>query len=145
MKKVSEKKKMGKNSSTAEKKQKLKSMVMKSKNVSAKQAANKIEVTGIKKQYLKSNGWCNVTFRLPKDAAPDAKVVTLVGDFNNWNFTETEMKKLQSGDFKVTLKLHKNTEYRFRYLIDSNRWENDWCADQYVPNLFGCDDSLVIV
>ncbi len=61
------------------------------------------------------------------------------------NFSETEMKKLKSGDFKVTLKLHKDREYRFRYLIDSNRWENDWHADQYVPNTFGCDDSLVIV
>ncbi len=100
---------------------------------------------GIKKQYLKSNGSCNVTFRLPKDAAPDAKVVTLVGEFNDWNLNEIEMKKLKSGDFKVTLKLLKNKAYKFRYLIDSKRWENDWYADRYVPNAFGCDDSLVIV
>ncbi len=99
----------------------------------------------IKKQYLKSNGSCNVTFRLPKDAAPDAQVVTLVGEFNNWSLNETEMKKLKSGDFKVTLKLLKNKAYKFRYLIDAKRWENDWSADQYVPNAFGCDDSLVIV
>ena len=145
MKKVSEKKQTAKNSSATVKKPTLKAKTMKSKIVSEKEVAKKIDVSGIKKQYLKTNGWCNVTFKLPKDAAPDAGVVNIVGDFNNWNFTETEMKKLKSGDFKVTLKLHKNREYRFRYLIDSYRWENDWSADQYVPNSFGCDDSLVIV
>jgi hypothetical protein len=103
------------------------------------------EILGIKKQYLKSNGSCNVTFRLPKEAAPDAQVVTIVGDFNNWNFTENQMKKLKNGDFNATLKLHRDNEYRFRYFIDNNLWENDWCADKYVPNTFGSDDSLVIV
>ncbi len=145
MKKVRETKQKVKNSSAAVKKLKLNEKTIKSKIVSEKQTAKKIDVSGIKKQYLKTNGWCNVTFKLPKDAAPDARVVTIVGDFNNWNLTETEMKRLKSGDFKVTLKLHKNREYRFRYLIDSHRWENDWSADQYVPNRFGCDDSLVIV
>ena len=23
--------------------------------------------------------------------------------------------------------------YRFRYLIDNERWENDWAADSYAP------------
>ncbi len=100
---------------------------------------------GIKKQYLSAGTKCKVTFRLPKKAVPDAQVVTVVGDFNNWNLTETQMEKLRSGDFKLTLELPSDKEYRFRYLIDFNRWENDWCADKYVPNPFGCDDSLVIV
>ena len=103
------------------------------------------ETSGIKKQYLKSNSSCNVTFRLPKEAGPDAQVVTIVGDFNNWNSTENQMKKLKNGDFKATLKLQRDKEYRFRYCIDSTRWENDWCADKYVPNTFGSNDSLVIV
>ena len=33
--------------------------------------------------------------------------------------------------------------YRFRYLLDGHRWENDWDADAYVPNGFGSDDSVV--
>ena len=99
----------------------------------------------IKKKYLKSNNVCKVTFRLPKEAAPDAHVVTVVGDFNNWNETEAQMKKLKSGDFTLTLDLSSEKEYRYRYLIDSSRWENDWHADSYVPNPFGCDDSLIKV
>lgn len=105
----------------------------------------KIVTTGIKKQYLKTNGWCNVTFKLPEDAAPDAEFVTIVGDFNEWNQSETKMKKMKNGNFQITLKLHKDREYRFRYFIDATRWENDWQADSYVPNAFGSDDSLVIV
>jgi hypothetical protein len=33
--------------------------------------------------------------------------------------------------------------YRFRYLLDDQRWENDWAADAYLPNSFGGDDSVV--
>lgn len=100
---------------------------------------------GLKKQYLKSNPVCKVTFRLPKDAAPNAGMVTIVGDFNDWNLTETPMSKLKNGDFKATLELACNREYKFRYLIDSKHWENDWCADKYIPNEHGTDDSVVVV
>jgi len=33
----------------------------------------------------------------------------------------------------------------FRYLVDGERWENDWAADAYVPNPFGGEDSVVEV
>ena len=33
--------------------------------------------------------------------------------------------------------------YRFRYLIDNERWQNDWAADSYAPNEFGGDDSVL--
>ncbi len=105
----------------------------------------KSQNTGIEKQYLKSRPVCKVTFRLPKEAAPEAQSVTIVGEFNNWDATETPMKKFKNGDFTITLELPCNREYRFRYLIDGNRWENDWCADMYVPNAYGCDDSVVII
>lgn len=100
---------------------------------------------GIEKQYLKSKPVCKVTFRLPKKAAPGAQSVTIVGEFNNWDMTETPMKKFKNGDFALTLELPCNREYRFRYLIDGNRWENDWNADKYILNPYGCDDSVVVV
>lgn len=103
------------------------------------------EAKSLKKQYVKSGAVCKVTFRLPKEAASDAKTVTIVGDFNNWDITENKMKKLKNGDFTLTLDLPCNREYRFRYLIDTNRWENDWFADKYIPNDFGADDSVVVV
>lgn len=125
---------------------------MKAKKTVKKQAAGRHgkntavknkESAGVKKQYLKTGNVCNVTFRLPKEAAPGAEVVTVVGEFNNWSLNAAPMKKLKDGTFKTTLKLACGSEYRFRYLIDSSRWENDWCADEYRPNEFGCDDSVI--
>lgn len=99
--------------------------------------------SGLKKLYLKTRELCKVTFRLPKEAAPDATQVTLVGDFNQWDTGETPMQKMKNGDFTVTLELACDQEYRFRYLIDNSHWENDWQADKYVPNCYGSDDSIV--
>jgi 1,4-alpha-glucan branching enzyme len=100
---------------------------------------------GIKKQYLKTSAECRITFRLPREAAPGSRLVTIVGDFNNWSPRKNPMRRLKSGDYTVALKLQRDREYRFRYLIDENRWENDWYADKYAPNPYGCDDSVVIV
>jgi hypothetical protein len=107
-------------------------------------SSSQIPKSGLVKEYL-DNGECKVTFLLPEKAAPDAQSVTLVGDFNDWNSDTTPMMRLESGDFLVTLNLPCNGEYRFRYLIDGNRWENDWNADKYVPNAFGSDDSVVVL
>lgn len=103
------------------------------------------EARGIKKQYLKSSPACRVTFKLPKAAAEGADRVTIAGDFNGWDKKATPMKRLKNGDFTVTLELESGVEYRFRYLIDNARWENDWCADKYIHNPHGGDDSVVIV
>jgi len=105
----------------------------------------KISVQGLKKQYLKKRSSCKVTFRLPREAAPTADMVTVVGDFNDWDLKGTQMQKLKSGDFKTTLELPCNSEYRFRYLIDADHWENDWAADKYLPNEYGDDDSVVVI
>jgi len=98
--------------------------------------------TGFTKKYLK-NGICKVTFRLQKEAAPDAREVAIVGDFNEWDQGQTFMTRLKNGDFKATLDIPAGKEYRFRYFIDGSRWENDWQADKYVLNDFGCDDSVL--
>lgn len=100
---------------------------------------------GIKKQYLKSQPACKVFFKLPKEAVQEAQKIAVVGDFNNWDQEATLMKRLKNGDFTARLGLETGREYRFRYLIDGNRWENDWCADRYEPNQYGGDDSVVTV
>jgi hypothetical protein len=86
-------------------------------------AKKEAEPHGIKKEYSQSRATCKVTFKLPAAAAPAAKQ--------------------ENGDFAVTLDLHAGREYRFRYLIDGKRWENDWRADKYVMSPYGGDDSVV--
>jgi hypothetical protein len=47
----------------------------------------------------------------------------------------------QGDDFVLTITIPTGRTYRFRYLLDDERWENDWAADAYVPNEHGGDDS----
>jgi len=101
--------------------------------------------TGIVKEYLKNNQACNVTFRLPRIAAPNAKSVCIVGDFNNWSIHAHPMRKLKTGDYTITLELETRREYQFRYLIDEVRWENDWQADKYVRSPYGDSDNSVVI
>ena len=100
----------------------------------------------LKKQYLKNKERCKVTFRLPKAAAPAAKTVYIVGEFNNWSTVKTPMKRLKSGEFTAVVDLPSGKDYQFRYLIDQTFWENDWHADRYVKSDFGdCENSVVTV
>jgi len=100
----------------------------------------------LKKQYLKTKERCKVTFRLPKAAAPGAKTVHIVGEFNDWSTVKTPMKRLKSGEFTAIVELAPGREYQFRYLIDQILWENDWEADRYVKSDYGdCDNSVVAV
>ena len=97
----------------------------------------------IKKQFLKSKPVCKATFSFPVEAAPEAKSIKLVGDFNNWNVKEAVDMKKQKESFKAVVELEAGKEYQFRYLIDGETWENDWQADKYVPTPFGVDNSVV--
>lgn len=83
-----------------------------------------------------------VTFRLP--ATVGAARVNLVGEFNDWSPTRTPMAS-SDGWFWVEVPLRSGQSYRYRYLLDGERWENDWGADVYLPNEFGTDDSVIVV
>ncbi|MEM8861329.1 MAG: isoamylase early set domain-containing protein [Chloroflexota bacterium] len=99
------------------------------------------KITTLKKSYTKTGEKCRVTFKLPADVNADSAL--LVGEFNKWDFDANPMKKLKNGDFSATLSLQAGQSYRFRYLLDNERWENDWAPDGYLPNEFGSDDSIV--
>jgi 1,4-alpha-glucan branching enzyme len=98
---------------------------------------------GLVKQFLKTRPVCKVTFTLPKEAAPEAQTVCLMGEFNGWSPDATPMKRRTDGDFWVSLDLEKGRSYRFRYLIDGWKFENDWQADRYEANPYGGDDSVI--
>lgn len=96
----------------------------------------------IKKQYLKSKPICKVTFSVP---AEEAKSVTVVGSFNDWNTKKaTELKKLKNGSFKGTVNLEKDNSYEFRYLVDSKSYLNDEEADAYAWSEFADAENCVI-
>ena len=94
-----------------------------------------------KKNYTKSGGVCRVTFKLPAEVQSES--AALVGEFNEWNPEAAPMRKLKNGEFSVTVSLETGRSYRYRYLLDATRWDNDWNADEYVGNEFGTEDSII--
>ncbi len=97
----------------------------------------------LKKQYLKSRDICKVTFYTAPEVT--AEKVALVGEFNQWNESATPMTALKDGRFKATVDLPRDHTYQFRYFINDREWHNDWEADEYVPNPFSGDNSVVEV
>jgi 1,4-alpha-glucan branching enzyme len=95
------------------------------------------------KEYTKTKRSCRVTFELASEV--NAEAATLVGEFNDWDRGSLPMKRRKDGCFSTTISLKPGKEYRFRYLLDDERWENDHAADRYVPNDHGTDDSVVVV
>jgi hypothetical protein len=85
----------------------------------------------------------DVTFTLPGEVG--AGHVALCGDFNDWSAGSIALYCGSDGAWQVTLPLEPGQSYRFRYLLDGERWENAWQADWYEPNPFGSTNSVVVV
>jgi len=98
----------------------------------------------LKKTYknAESGRLCQVTFKLSQNVT--AETAHLLGEFNDWDPTIHPMKRLKDGSFSITITLSPGF-YRYRYLLDGERWENDWEADDYAPNEYGSEDSIVEV
>jgi 1,4-alpha-glucan branching enzyme len=86
------------------------------------------------------NGSVVTVFRLPHEVLADE--VCVVGEFNDWSTTANPMER-DGNEFVARIELAPGRSYRFRYLLDGQRWENDWSADAYVPNEFGGEDSVI--
>lgn len=100
----------------------------------------------IKKIYLNDyyNRKCRVMFILPKRIMKNAKKAHVVGEFNSWSHSATQMKKLKNGTFVATIELPIGREYQFRYLLDNKVWINDLDADRFVPTPFGDSENCVL-
>ena len=93
------------------------------------------------KRVSKNGKKCRVTFDLSTEVS--AKTAALCGEFNDWVKNALPMKQRKNGSFYVALTLEVGREYRFRYWLDGERWENDWEADGYKSNDFGSEDSIL--
>ena len=82
----------------------------------------------------------SVTFRT--EPAQQAEQACVVGDFNDWSLSADPMVRVDD-HFEATIQLMPQRAYRYRYLFDGYRWENDWHAQRYEPNAFGGDDSVI--
>ncbi|MBV9659793.1 MAG: isoamylase early set domain-containing protein [Acidimicrobiales bacterium] len=89
-----------------------------------------------------AKGTTKVTFSLPREVK--AHEVSLCGDFNDWSPAAHPLKKYKDGHFAVSVNLPSGV-YRYRFLIDGLRWENDWQAEEYAANDYGSEDSVIRV
>lgn len=99
----------------------------------------------LEKQYLKTKPRCKVKFIAPEAITNDAKSITLAGEFNDWDPSATKLKKHRGGIYSATVELEVGHEYQYRYVVNGERWENDWTADKYVPNNISSDDNSVVI
>jgi predicted carbohydrate-binding protein with CBM48 len=84
----------------------------------------------------------DVTFTLPAEV--HSGTVALCGEFNNWSAEHVWLQRGSDGSWRATVALEPGRSYRYRYLLDGERWENAWQADCYVPNSYGSADSVVV-
>ncbi|MCB0535550.1 MAG: isoamylase early set domain-containing protein [Saprospiraceae bacterium] len=98
----------------------------------------------INKKYQKDKNCCKVTFSLPLEAAPNAKDIRVLGDFNDWDWEQGLKMKATKTEYRASVDLDTGRRYEFRYLMDNKNWENDLNADDYAPSPFEGVDNCVI-
>jgi 1,4-alpha-glucan branching enzyme len=72
---------------------------------------------------------------------PSATVVTLVGDFNQWNQKARPLKRDAGGLWKVTVRLEAGV-YQYKFVINGERWEEDPLNLHRVLNEHGTFNSI---
>lgn len=72
---------------------------------------------------------------------PSAQVVSLAGDFNNWD-TQTCKLKRQNGLWAVELPINPG-RYQYVFVIDSKEWLPDPKAKNFIDNGFGSKNSVL--
>lgn len=96
----------------------------------------------IHKAYSKTGDSCRVTFQISAEEAA-AQSASVLGEFNDWQTRSHPLDRQKDGSFRLTLALPAGRDYRFRYLLDGERWQNDTGADDYRFNQFGSQDSIL--
>jgi len=91
------------------------------------------------KKFFKTKDEAEITFEFYRD---DVESVALVADFTDWQPVEMKFNK-KAKVFRTKVKLAKQNEFQFKYLLNGSEWENDGQADKYIPNSYGSEDSIV--
>jgi len=80
----------------------------------------------------------NVSFVLH---APQAREVSICGDFNNWEPQATPMKRQEGGRWGSNLALRPG-RYQYKFVADG-QWMHDPNARENVPNQHGSLNSVI--
>jgi 1,4-alpha-glucan branching enzyme len=75
--------------------------------------------------------------------APQARRVSLAGNFNNWDTNSLFAKKDKSGDWIVSVNLNTG-KYEYKFVVDGS-WMNDPACKSCVPNNVGSTNCVLVV
>lgn len=89
---------------------------------------------------IKERDLVKVTFKVPISGA---SAVSLVGDFNNWNPSKGNLKRIRSG-WKGTFYV-KPGRYQYMLIIDGKQWIPDPSAEEFLDDGYGNKNSLINV
>jgi 1,4-alpha-glucan branching enzyme len=78
-----------------------------------------------------------------KFLSPNAKSVSLVGNFNNWDKTRHPMQNDGNGLWSKTVMLHQGS-HQYKFLADNN-WVQDPDNGNLAPNEFGTLNNVIDV
>ena len=92
----------------------------------------------LKKRFFKTKDECEVTFELN---VVEAKGVALVCEHNGWQ--PIQMKQAKKGPFRTKIRLPKEGQFQFRYLVNGNEWLNDETTDSYWRNEHGSENGVI--
>jgi 1,4-alpha-glucan branching enzyme len=91
------------------------------------------------KRFFKTKDEVEVTFEFSREGL---NTVALAGEFNDWQPMSMKLNKKEKA-FRTKIRLPKGEEFKFKYLLNEDEWENDYQADKYIANSLGTEDSVV--
>lgn len=75
--------------------------------------------------------------------APEARAVTLAGDFNSWRQDDVRLVKAETeGVWSVTVPLAPG-RYKYMFIVDGKQWQTDPLAEAYEHDGFGHQNAVV--
>lgn len=75
---------------------------------------------------------------------PNAKSVSVVGDFNSWTVDEALLQKTANGVWNITLPI-KPGRHEYSFVVDGIRWMADPRAPKAINSDFGKPGSVIVV
>lgn len=76
-------------------------------------------------------------------AAPEARSVSLVADFNDWAASGYELAPGTGGEWEIVVPLRKGRSYIYNFVIDGERWIVDPAAAVRLDDGFGGGSSAL--
>ena len=76
-------------------------------------------------------------------SAPQARRVSIAGDFNQWDISSHSLKQNKKGAWSISLSLNRGP-HEYRFFVDGE-WQDDPNCSSFVENPFGTSNCLRIV